>query len=682
MDADRFAAYWGSSTPRMHIPGFTHPVKDLFLDDVLSLTGYIPPKKGKKKKFGNWSNPSTRKKTAWNDSELSDDDNDYDEMDPASDADTASMKVSTSKTTTIPIEELVKRVNSNEVDYDMVAQLVKHLVFQKEKGDDGSILVFLPGAPEINRAKETILKVTKGDSMLILPLHGGLQPQDQKKVFDSPGYGITKVILSTNVAETSITIPDVTLVIDCCREKQSAYDPSNRMPLLIEKLASQDSLKQRRGRAGRVRPGTCYKLISRETFESLPEHGEPEIKRCALDQTLLSLIFLGLERGSGTFLSKLIDPPSFTSIESAIFSLEKLGALFKSKMEEEIRVSLTPLGVHLAGIPAPPSIGKLLVYGSLLGCRSAALAIAAGLSGGKSPFLRIDRRSIDTDTKEGYKNQMVLDERDKLFDSVGNSDHAILSAIYNGWDSLSGGGGVKRKYLESLGLSVNAMRDMKQLVSQLDGALASGGFYSTSESDCNGKSWRIIRSCVVASFAPAQIARVQRSSTKYAETVEGAVEKEGEAKELKFYTRSSGDKDSSVDSSNLTKHYHGTSEARCFVHPSSFTFSVGSYTCPWIVYYQLVRTSKPFMRDVTECSNYDLLLFGGNIEVSASDGVIVVDDYVRMSANARIAALISGLRKRVDNLLTKKIAEPSFDVAKSVEMKLIVKLLRTDGMGQ
>lgn len=200
MDADRFAAYWGTSTPRMHIPGFTHPVQDLFLDDVLSLTGYIPPKKGKKKKFGNWSNHSTRKKTAWNDSELSDNDDDYDELDPASD--TASMKVSTAKTMTIPIEELVKRVNSNEVDYDMVAQLVKHLVFQKEKGDDGSILVFLPGAPEINRAKEMILKVTKGDSMLILPLHGGLQPQDQKKVFDSPGYGITKVILSTNVAET------------------------------------------------------------------------------------------------------------------------------------------------------------------------------------------------------------------------------------------------------------------------------------------------------------------------------------------------------------------------------------------------------------------------------------------------------------------------------------------------
>jgi ATP-dependent RNA helicase DHX57 len=90
----------------------------------------------------------------------------------------------------------------------------------------------------------------------------------------------------------------------------------------------------------------------------------------------------------------------------------------------------------------------------------------------------------------------------------------------------------------------------------------------------------------------------------------------------------------------------------------------------------------PFMRDVTECSNYDLLLFGGSIEVLATDGLIIIDNYIRMSANARIGALIGGLRRKVDDLLSKKIAEPSYDVAKSVEMKLIVKLLRTDGMGQ
>ena len=173
---------------------------------------------------------------------------------------------------------------------------------------------------------------------------------------------------------------------------------------------------------------------------------------------------------------------------------------------------------------------------------------------------------------------------------------------------------------------------------------------------------------------------MHRAPTKYAETSEGAVEKAGIAKELKFYTR--GGNDDSDATKNTMKFYHGVPEERVFVHPSSANFSVGNYSCPWLVYYQLVRTSKPFMRDVTECSNYDLLLFGGKVEVIAAEGLIVVDDYVRMSANARIAALIGGLRRKVDDLLSKKISNPSYDVVNSLEMKLIVKLLRTDGLGQ
>lgn len=211
---------------------------------------------------------------------------------------------------------------------------------------------------EIAKAQDSIMRITRGANMTLLPLHGGLQPRDQQKVFLSSRAGNTKVILSTNVAETSITIPDCTVVIDTCREKQSSYDPSNRMPMLVEKFASRDSLKQRRGRAGRVRPGSCYKMISRNTFEKLPEHGEPEIKRCALDQTLLSLLFLGLEMGSGAFLSGLLDPPAQESIDAAVDSLEKLGALTVSTNNGDKQLILTPLGMHLAAIPAPPCVGK------------------------------------------------------------------------------------------------------------------------------------------------------------------------------------------------------------------------------------------------------------------------------------------------------------------------------------
>jgi HrpA-like RNA helicase len=128
------------------------------------------------------------------------------------------------------------------------------------------------------------------------------------------------------------------------------------MPQLLEQFASKAALKQRRGRAGRVREGTCYKLISKGTHDALRDHSEPEIRRVALDQTLLQLIFLGVERGPGTFTSTLLDPPSAESMEAATFSLRKLGAVESIGAEGEL--SLTPLGEHLAGIPAPPTVGK------------------------------------------------------------------------------------------------------------------------------------------------------------------------------------------------------------------------------------------------------------------------------------------------------------------------------------
>jgi len=491
MDADRFAGFWGDSTPRMHIPGFTHPVKDFTLEDVLSITNYVPPKKGKKKNNKSAYNGRPRKKSPWADSEHSEDENDC-EVPSSSEKKSSSISGELNRDIP-PIEERMLRMVDGSIDYDLLAILVHHLVQNKQSSDDGSVLVFLPGAPEIKKAQESILNLTKGANMSLLPLHGGLQPKDQNLVFQRPKVGITKIILSTNVAETSITIPDCTMVIDTCKEKQSSYDPSNRMPLLVETFASRDSLRQRRGRAGRVRPGSCYKLISRNKLAKLSQHGEPEIKRCALDQTLLSLLFLGIERGCGSFLSKLLDPPSQDSIDAAVYSLEKLGAIQSttSSSSGERKISLTPLGTHLAAIPAPPCVGKLLVMGSLLGCRSAGLAIAAGMSVGRSPFLRIVlprnvSNDVDDDVnKEDLKNQMISDERKKLFETVGKSDLALLAAVYMKWDSTKSGGGDKRRICDRLGLAPNGMRDMKQMVSQLDDSLYTAGFSNTVESEKN-----------------------------------------------------------------------------------------------------------------------------------------------------------------------------------------------------
>ena len=513
MDADKFLTYYGKNTPQMHIPGFTHPVSDFSLEDVLGLTGYVPRLKGNGNKKGKYE--KSKSFSPWGDSERSEEENDgLNEGNEASLEKDKQVKSTTVTEEAVPIQDLLKRMRENEIDYDLIAILIRYLV--QNKSDEGSILVFLPGSPEIAKASDIIRKVTKGMLIELLALHGGLQPNEQNLVFRKAAAGFTKVILSTNVAETSITIPDCTCVVDTCREKQSSYDPVNRMPLLVEGYASLDSLKQRRGRAGRVRPGVYYQLISEKTRAKLSSHGVPEICRCVLDSAILSLLFIGVEDGKGSFLKIMLDVPPKDSVEASFFSLIKMKAI---ELRSDGHVSLTPLGMHLAGIPAPPSVGKLIVMGSILGCRTASLSIAAFMSLGRSPFMKIDTRQrypsggtkaedpqgeIEKDEEE-LRKRAIIEERENILKIVGNSDHALIAYVFLKWKELEGKH--QRNFCDALGLSNMGLRDMKQLVLQYDSSLKSIGFAAERETDANCKSWRVVRSCVVAALSPSQLVR-------------------------------------------------------------------------------------------------------------------------------------------------------------------------------
>lgn len=193
MDADRFASYWGNQTPRIHIKGFTHPVKDFMLEDVLKVTGYIPSKKKSNTKGGSGSyqiQPSF----------IDGDTIDSDDDDEVEDSKNPSISIS--------LEDRVKRMDTNDIDYNLIAVLIEHIL--QTKTDDGSILIFLPGAGEIERAERTIHQIIKSP-VNVLPLHGGLQPEKQNEVFLPSTKGTTKVIISTNVAGTceSNYIPDL-----------------------------------------------------------------------------------------------------------------------------------------------------------------------------------------------------------------------------------------------------------------------------------------------------------------------------------------------------------------------------------------------------------------------------------------------------------------------------------------
>jgi len=154
---------------------------------------------------------------------------------------------------------------------------------------------------------------------------------------------------------------------------------------------------------------------------------------------------------------------------------------------------------------------------------------------------------------------------------------------------------------------------MPQFSDQLESSLNSLGFRQSADSNRNAKSWRIIRACAVAALAPAQLVKVVRPVTKYHETAEGAQEKDGQARELHFLIRTGNQLASPSQELGLK-----FAEERVFIHPSSANFATGSYSCPWLVFHSIVRTSKPFLRDVTACNAYPLLLFGGKLEVQSS----------------------------------------------------------------
>lgn len=269
----------------------------------------------------------------------------------------------------------------NGINYQLIAQCVSALDKELRTKDDlGSILIFLPGTMEIARCINAIVKLNGADELFyVLPLHASLTSADQKRVFAQPPYGRRKVIATTNVAETSITIDDAVAVIDTGRVKETEYDPATRVVRLIEKWASRAACKQRRGRAGRVRPGICWKLYTRNQEEfKMEERPLPEMKRVPLEQTCLSILGMGASSDVREFLASALTPPEVVAVEEALVTLERMGATDKHV--------LTALGRHLAMIPADLRCAKLMVYGSTFGLLDASVTISAIMTT-KSPFV-------------------------------------------------------------------------------------------------------------------------------------------------------------------------------------------------------------------------------------------------------------------------------------------------------
>ncbi len=231
------------------------------------------------------------------------------------------------------------------------------------------MLVFLPGEREIRESAEALTGAF-GQRIEVLPLYARLAMAQQQRIFKPSTGNKRRVILATNVAETSLTVPNIGFVIDTGLARQSRYNPRTKVQRLPIEPIAQSSADQRKGRCGRVAPGVCVRLYDEADYASRPAFTQPEILRTNLASVILQMKHVGLgEPEQFAF----IEPPSFRMIQDGYQTLMELGAL-------DAKNELSPIGRQLARLPVDPRIGRMIVAGLEEGCLKEVLVIAAALS--------------------------------------------------------------------------------------------------------------------------------------------------------------------------------------------------------------------------------------------------------------------------------------------------------------
>ena len=582
LDADVFTTYFSGNgkVGRVNIEGRIFPIDDYYLDDVVKLVH-----------FGKTDT--------------------LDELDEDVPADGSMGKT---------IRDLGAGIN-----YDLIADLVRHI--DADLGQEqGAILIFLPGTGEIERSLRNLSHMP---NMHALPLHASLLPSEQRRVFPPAPSGKRKVIATTNVAETSITIEDVVAVIDTGRVKETRYDASSNVVRLLEVWASQAACKQRRGRSGRVRAGKCYKLFTRNIESNMPARPEPEIRRVPLEQLCLSVKATGTDKDIGDFLANTLTPPDTGAVQNAITTLHRMSALDSGH--------LTALGTYLAIIPADLRCAKLLVYACIFGCLESCLTIAAILTS-RSPF--VSPREKREEAKEARRS-FPSTHGDLLLDLAACDEYIKISQQRRGWREV-------QRWCGDNFLSIQTLRDITSTRTQLLDSLKDTGLvplsYSTyhhspiDKLNLHNSNSLLLRSLIAAALQP-QLARIQFPDKKYIASMSGAKELDPEARTIKYFTQVSQD-----------------STERVFVHPASCFFDAQSYSqnAGYLSYFNKMATSKTFIRELTPCNAFSVLLFGGQVEVDREGRGLLVDGWLRMRGWARIGVLVSRLRVLLDESLRRQ----------------------------
>jgi ATP-dependent helicase HrpB len=317
-----------------------------------------------------------------------------------------------------PVDVLYLDSQDERSVWDQAADCVSTIL---KSGEPGDVLVFMPGMQEINGTIRGLHASALGDNADLIPLHGDLPPEQQDLAFaPSPRR---KIIVATNVAETSVTIDGVRHVVDSGLARISRYEPERGISTLFVEPISQSSAEQRRGRAGRTAPGTCYRLWTESGQLNRPLKNTPEIQRSDLAEVVLLLHSLGVRQA---VKFDWLDKPNPQSVERAERLLETLGALRPNRAASEAAQSpgisgashdLTVIGLKMLKLPMHPRYSRMLVEAQQLGCVAQA-ALCAALVSGRDILMRLGR-----DDKH-------IKEARELFEGSNQSDFYTLMRAY------------------------------------------------------------------------------------------------------------------------------------------------------------------------------------------------------------------------------------------------------------